>query len=248
LVSFDHDTEVIEGVPKILHIPVFANALTIVYNLPPGLLPLNTRIRLNANIIARMYTKDIEKWNHEDIVALNPFLSEVDIDIEPVGRGDACGASYNFAEFLSRGASDEWLELSDRPNWRSGVKVTAGNQGMADFVTRTPGAIGYVTWGLAQSERLDWVELQNREGNFVAPSYETVTAAVTEYLSESSNPPAGDAKWGQETLVYLEGENSYPISTFLYFITLQSQIQPKFNGAASTSAFQCLLPIELFTQ
>jgi ABC-type phosphate transport system substrate-binding protein len=216
-------------------VPIFSNALAIVYKLPAGILPLNTRIKMSASLLAGMYQGTITNWNHSDIVAINPFLANVDIPIEAVGRGDACGVSYSFTEFLTRGApSSGWNVISDRPAWESPVKSTAGNQGMADFVSRTPGAIGYVTYGLALSSGFDFVDLLNKDGHYVAPSHDSVNAAVEKYLEEAGNPPPGDAHWGEESLVFLGGEETYPLSMFLYFITLQSQVIPKYNGAASS--------------
>ena len=52
---------------KILHMPVVAGGVAIIYNLPG-----NPKLKLDGDTLANIYLGNITKWNDPKIVALNP--------------------------------------------------------------------------------------------------------------------------------------------------------------------------------
>jgi phosphate transport system substrate-binding protein len=69
---------------------------------------------------------------------------------------------------------------STAPKWTlKNVLKGKGNAGVAALVNRTPGAIGYVEYDYATKNKLNSAALQNKKGEFVAPSLASANAALS---------------------------------------------------------------------
>ena len=55
-----------------------------------------------------------------------------------------------------------------------------GNAGVANYVQRIRGSIGYVEYASALQNHMSYVLLQNKDGNFVAPKAEAFQAAASQ--------------------------------------------------------------------
>jgi phosphate transport system substrate-binding protein len=103
-------------------------------------------------------------------------------------------------------------------NWPAGVGGK-GNEGVASYVQRIAGAIGYVEYAYALQNKLVYALLRNRDGNFVAPNIDSFKAA------------AAGAQWGKAPGMYLiltdqPGGNSWPISGATFILVYKSQENP----------------------
>jgi phosphate transport system substrate-binding protein len=58
--------------------------------------------------------------------------------------------------------------------------------------------------------------IKNPAGNFVAPSLETTTEAVSSKASQGL--PAGDESWSDVNVLNAPGEQAYPIVSFTYLL------------------------------
>src|SRR5439155_19487864 len=89
-----------------------------------------------------------------------------------------------------------------------------GNEGVTGIVKQTQGAIGYVELAYASQNKLPVAELRNRDGKFVKPSIETVSAAAERVaLPDDYRVSITDAP----------GATAYPISAFTYLLVYQDQ-------------------------
>ena len=82
-------------------------------------------------------------------------------------------------DYLSK-VSPEWKKkvgVATSVNWPVGVGGK-GNEGVAGLVKQTPGAIGYVELIYALQNKIDYGSVQNKAGEFVTASLESVTAAA----------------------------------------------------------------------
>src|SRR5262249_37941517 len=79
-----------------VQIPWALAGTSIPYNIP-GLTGL---LRLNGDVIAKIYMGQITTWNDPAIKALNPKLSLPDLKIVPVYRTGNSGTTYNFTDYL----------------------------------------------------------------------------------------------------------------------------------------------------
>jgi phosphate transport system substrate-binding protein len=176
-------------------------------------------LKLDGAVLADIYLGKITKWNDPAIVALNKDIKLADTDITVVHRSDGSGTSFIFTNYLSKVSSD----------WKSGIgegtavawKVGTGgkgNEGVASYVQRIKGSIGYVEYAYALQNKMNHVQMKNHDGHFVQPNIESFKAA------------AAGAKWDKapgfyEILTDEPGKSSWPItgSTFVLMHTTQDK-------------------------
>ncbi|MEO6987296.1 MAG: phosphate ABC transporter substrate-binding protein PstS [Aquihabitans sp.] len=187
------------------YIPATAASVAVVYNLPdvPGL-------RLDPDALASVLQRDIVRWNDPVLADLNPDVTLPDLAITVARRSDGAGTTKNFTRYMASAAPDAWkLGSDDTVEWPSATQGGQQNSGVAQIVTATPGAIGYVDYGNAMEIGLQVTAIRNRSGNFVAPSVEATKAAV-------AGSPLNDE------LVYnpLDGPglDAYPITAPTYLL------------------------------
>ncbi|MFC4159343.1 phosphate ABC transporter substrate-binding protein PstS [Chitinimonas lacunae] len=169
--------------------PVALGAVVPVVNLPG--VPAG-QIKLNAELLAKIYLGRIRRWSDGDIAALNDGVKLPDLPIKPIYRADASGSSFVFSYYLSA-LSPEWKNGPgvNRQLKINGGEAANGNEGMVAALKRTPGAIAYVDFGRVQQDRLNPVQLPNRVGIHMKPSAESIQAAAkydAEKLIYSADP------------------------------------------------------------
>ncbi|MGD0351694.1 MAG: phosphate ABC transporter substrate-binding protein PstS [Verrucomicrobiota bacterium] len=197
---------------KILHVPTVAGAVVITYNLPD-----NPKLKLDSDTLVNIYLGNITKWNDPKIAALNPDVKLPAVDIIVVHRSDGSGTSFIFTDYLSS-VNRAWADTVGKGTsvkWPAGIGVGAkGNEGVAGQVKQLPGAIGYVELIYANQNKLPFADLKNAAGNFIAPSIESVTAA----LATAKIPD--DFRF---SMVNAPGEQAYPISGATWLLVYQHQ-------------------------
>lgn len=197
----------------IKHIPSVIGALTISFNLK-GIDQLN----LDGETIAKIFLNRITKWNDPAIKNLNPDLSLPNESIEVIRRKDHSGSTYILSDFLNA-ASSTWrkkMRVDKSLTWNSDATEVQGNSGMTKALKNTPNSIGYVELGYALKNDLKTARIKNREGQFVMPTIQTITAAAEnkKKLTEAEVT---------RSIVFAPGKIAYPISAFTYFILPQKK-------------------------
>ncbi|HZP80953.1 MAG TPA: phosphate ABC transporter substrate-binding protein PstS [Chthonomonadaceae bacterium] len=197
------------GMPgPVVHIPTVGGAVVLSYNLPG----VGSGLRFTPEIIAGIYLGKIKSWRDPAISAANPGTNLPELAIQPVHRTDGSGTTYVFTSYL-RKANREWaasVGAGRSVNWPIGLGGK-GNPGVAAVVRRTAGGIGYVELAYAVENRLAYGSVKNRAGNFVTPSVESTTAAISKYIG----PLRKDVK---TPIVDAPGINSYPICSLTYIL------------------------------
>jgi phosphate transport system substrate-binding protein len=197
----------------ILHIPVTLGATAIVYNLP-GI--DSGKIQLTGPIIANMYLGKITSWNDPAIKQINPNVTLPNKNITIVHRSDGSGTTGIFTHYLSA-VSPDWqskVGAGTTVNWPTGVGGK-GSSGVAAAVKGTVGAIGYVELAYATSNKIPFALVQNKNGNYVAPSLDGAKADA----ANVTTIPA-DLRF---YIVNAPGDASYPISGFSWVVVYQNQ-------------------------
>src|SRR5690606_36126283 len=127
--------------------------------------------------LARIFQRDIERWDDPAIAGLNPGVDLPDIEITVARRSDGAGTTKNFTRYLESAAEGVWrLGADDTVEWPADTEGGQQNTGVAQIVKDAPGGIGYLDFGNARQMSLAMVAMANLEGNFVAPSVEATTA------------------------------------------------------------------------
>ena len=177
-------------------------------------------MRLTGPVLAEIYLGKIKKWNDPAIAALNKNLNLPDQDITVVHRSDGSGTTFIWVNYLSK-VSPDWKEKVGEGTsvaWPTGVGGK-GNEGVASYVQRLNGAIGYVEYAYALQNKMAYMLVKNRDGNFVAPNIETFKAA------------AAGAQWDKAPGMYLIltdqlGKDTWPISGATFILVYKSQDKP----------------------
>ena len=129
--------------------------------------------------LADIYLGKIKKWNEPALAANNKGVNLPDQAISVVHRSDGSGTTFIFANYLSK-ISPEWKSAvgeGTSVNWPAGVGGK-GNEGVAAYVGRIDGAIGYVEYAYAKQNKLTTAKMVNRDGAAVLPNDDSFKAAA----------------------------------------------------------------------
>jgi phosphate transport system substrate-binding protein len=155
------------------------------------------------------------------VADVNPGVKLPAQDITVVHRSDGSGTTFIWVNYLSK-VSPEWKQKvgeGTSVSWPAGVGGK-GNEGVASYVQRISGSIGYVEYAYALQNKLTHSLVKNREGKFVAPNMESFRAA------------AAGAQWDKAAGMYLiltdqPGANSWPISGATFILMHKTQERPE---------------------
>ena len=178
------------------------------------------QLRLSGKVLAEIFLGKITSWNDAAIAGLNPGLKLPARKITVVRRADGSGTTFLFTDYLSR-VSKEWSKqvgTGKAVAWPTGVGGK-GNEGVAAYVQRIKGSIGYVEYAYAKENKMTYAMMQNRDGAFVAPSAEAFASA------------AANADWENARGFYLiltdqPGADSWPITGASFIIVYKQPDQP----------------------
>ena len=191
-----------------------------VNNIAPG------QLKLTGTVIADIFLGKITKWDDSAIKALNPALVLPSQDITVVRRADGSGTTFIWTNYLSK-VSKEFKEVigeGTAVNWKVGAGGK-GNEGVAQMVRQLPGTIGYVEFAYVKQTKMNWVNVQNAAGTWVAPTEDAFRAA------------AANADWNKsyyQILTNQAGKEAWPITGATFILVY---IKPE-DAAKSRTAMQ----------
>jgi len=179
------------------------------------------KLRLNGQILAGIYLGKVAKWNDAAIAKLNAGVKLPDQAISVVHRSDGSGTTFLFTNYLAK-VSPDWKSTvgeGTAVKWATGVGGK-GNEGVANYVARIDGSIGYVEYAYAKQNRLAYAQMVNKEGQFVAPEDDSFKAA------------AAGADWAKAPGMYLiltdqPGAKSWPITGASFILMHKVQEKPE---------------------
>jgi phosphate transport system substrate-binding protein len=178
------------------------------------------QLRLNGQVLGDIYLGKITKWNDKAIGDLNPGVSLPNQDIGVVRRADGSGTTFIFTNYLAK-VNTEWKQKigeGQAVQWPVGLGGK-GNEGVAAFVQRLPGSIGYVEYAYAKQNKLAHAIMQNASGAYVAPDDSAFKAA------------AAGAEWSKaafyEILTNQPGKDSWPITGATFILVHKAPEKPQ---------------------
>jgi len=202
----------------LMQFPMIIGGVVPVVNLP-GIKP--GEIKLDPALLSDIYLGKITKWNDKAIAELNKGVNLPDTAISVVHRSDGSGTTWIFTNYLTK-VSKEWSDKVGNNTavaWPVGVGGK-GNEGVASYVSRIKGSIGYVEYAYALQNKMTHVKLQNHDGNYVDPTSENFQAA------------AANADWAHAPGYYLvltdqPGKDAWPISGASFILMHKAQAKPE---------------------
>lgn len=178
------------------------------------------KLRLTPELLSDIFLGRIVKWDDPAIEKVNPGLKLPGKMITVVHRADGSGTTWIFTNYLDK-VSPDWHEAvgtAKAVQWPVGVGGK-GNEGVATYVRQVSGSIGYVEYAYALQNKLTYVLLKNKSGNFVAPTSESFQAA------------AANADWKNSPGFYVvltdqPGDGSWPITGASFILIYREQTKP----------------------
>jgi phosphate transport system substrate-binding protein len=192
----------------------------------PGIEP--GKLVLDGQLIGDIYLGAITSWDDPRIKALNASVDLPDLAIAPVYRSDGSGTNFLFTTYLSNADADFKSKVGANASvqWPVGIGAK-GNEGVANTVKQTEGAIGYVEYAYVKQNKMSYAGLVNDAGKVVGPTAESFQAA------------ASNADWKSASGMYLvltnqPGEMSWPITGASFILMPKEPTDP----AAAKSALE----------
>src|SRR6516165_1088650 len=136
-------------------------------------------LTLDGPTLAKIFAGTISSWDDPAIQKLNANVKLPKQAIAIVHRSDGSGTTFIFTDYLSK-ASPEWkskVGSSTAVEWPVGIGAK-GNEGVANIVAQTKGAIGYVEYAYALQNKLNYTKMVNRDGKTVTPTTAAFQAAA----------------------------------------------------------------------
>jgi phosphate transport system substrate-binding protein len=177
-------------------------------------------LKLTGPVLADIYLGKVKTWNDKAITDLNPGL-KLEGPITVVRRSDGSGTTFLFVDYLSK-VSPEWktkVGVGSAVSWPEGVGGK-GNEGVAQYVQRIKGSIGYVEYAYAKKNKLDHIALKNKDGQFVQPD-DTTFAAASAGADWKSAPGMGVVLTDQA------GAKSWPMTGASFILMHAKQDKPE---------------------
>ena len=171
------------------------------------------QIKLTGEVLAKIYLGEITKWNAPQITQLNQGVKLPGKDITVVHRSDGSGTTKVSPEWKAKVGNDASVA------WPVGVGGK-GNEGVASYVQRINGAIGYVEYAYALQNNMTSTMLKNRDGNFVKPQARNFQAAAA--FADWANAPGF-----YQILTEQPGKESWPITGATFILVHKAQKDPK---------------------
>jgi phosphate transport system substrate-binding protein len=206
---------------KVLHFPTVLGADVPVYNIPG----VTAELKFTGPVLANIFLGKITKWNDAEIAKVNPGVTLPNMDITVAHRSDGSGTTYIWVDYLAK-VSPDWktkVGVATAVNWPVGLGGK-GNDGVTSLVKQTPGAVGYVELIYALQNKMTYGSVQNMNGEFIAASVDSVTAAAAE---ASAKMPADF----RVSITNAPGKGVYPISSFTWILLYEN---PKDKATAKT--------------
>ncbi|MGI5188311.1 phosphate ABC transporter substrate-binding protein PstS [Promicromonospora sp. CA-289599] len=121
-----------------IDLPVYISPIAVAFNLD-GI----DRLNLSSDVIGRIFTGQITRWDDPAIAEANPEAELPALGITPVHRSDDSGTTENFTDYLHETAPRAWPHEPDGLWPLPGGFAAEGTSGVTETVRSTPGGITY---------------------------------------------------------------------------------------------------------
>ncbi len=161
----------------LVQVPTVMGGVTIVMNVP-GI--ESGKLKLDGPTAADIFRGAIKKWNDPAIAKLNPGVKLPDLAITVSHRSDGSGTTYAFTHYLAKQSMAFMREVGagNTGNWPVNGVGGKGNAGVAANVQKIAGTIGYVDIADAMKNKMNFVALRNKAGNYIVPNQDAVADAA----------------------------------------------------------------------
>ena len=218
-----------------MQFPEVVGAVVISYNIP-GV----SSLKLSKDALAGIFIGDIEYWDNDTIKQLNPGVNLPHNKIIVVHRSDSSGTTSIFTTYLSV-ISDKWASevgAGKTVEWPADVMgrglAGKGNPGVVATLKQTDYSICYTELSFAIEENLPTASIENKNGEYVNPTDQSIQAAVAGVQSYIPSPIEGYTE-DLEQMLNAPGNNSYPIVAFTHILVWQNNGCRHYSSGEATA-------------
>lgn len=212
----------------LIQVPTVMGGVTLVMNVPGF---KSGEIKLDGPTAADMFRGAITRWNDPAIARLNPGAKLPNLAVTVSHRSDGSGTTYAFTHYLARQspAFQRDVGAGNTVNWPRNAVGGKGNAGVAANVQKIRGSIGYVDIADALSNKMNFIALKNKAGNYIVPTQQAVAdaAAGADFnikgmapdLLDQAHKNAWPITSATYVLVYEKGGNAAKQKSVVDFLT-----------------------------
>lgn len=209
------------------YMPIVAGGTAFMYNLKINGRRV-TNLRLSGDVVAKIFTGVIKRWNDPAIKADNPGLNLPNRAIVPVYRSDGSGTTAQFTLWMSKAHPSIWgaycaklgkprncgLTSFFKPPPGGGFIGQSGSNGVSGYVAQenAEGAITYVEYSYAINSRFPVARILNQAGYYTEPTASNVAVALL------SARIANDLTQNLDSVYRSTDPRTYPLSSYSYMI------------------------------
>ena len=232
------------------HIPFQLGAIEIFHSVPDS---AGKKVELDACTLAKIFSRTIKYWDHEDIKKLNPTLNipanqaikvatrtsgssstsltSQYLDLLAGANSQECPGAWSLHKDCSPDPECPEKKYGSKIKWPTDVEKVVGSSGMSSYLGKNEWAIGYVDAGHGWEKNLKEVELKNKNGEWVTSK----TAEIEKAGTSVTLPPSFKDSWHNVSLMNAAGDTTFPITTFSYMYIHENQ--PDGESARLLEAF-----------
>ena len=145
------------------------------------------KLVVNGDVLAKIFSGQIKKWNDPAIAALNSGATLPDADVKPVYRSDSSGTTDNFQKYLGAAAPQAWTKGVGKEFQGGAGEGAQKSSGVVQAIQATPGSIGYVEKGFAQQAGLKVAQIDSGGGAVELTDESTQKAVDTAKFKSEGN-------------------------------------------------------------
>ncbi|GFG54260.1 phosphate ABC transporter substrate-binding protein PstS [Mycolicibacterium agri] len=189
------------------------------------------KLVVTGDVLAKIFTGQIKKWNDPAIAALNTGATLPDIDIKPIYRSDSSGTTDNFQKYLTAAAPQTWTKGSGSEFQGGAGEGAQKSAGVVQAVQSTPGAIGYVEKGFAEQGGVPFAQIDSGAGPVELTDESAKKAIDAAKFSAEGN----DLTLDLDSLYGTKEPGAYPLVLATYEIVCSKGYDP--DTAAAVKSF-----------
>jgi phosphate transport system substrate-binding protein len=145
------------------------------------------KLVVNGDVLAKIFSGQIKKWNDPAIAGLNSGATLPDADIKPIYRSDSSGTTDNFQKYLAAAAPQAWTKGAGKEFQGGAGEGAQKSAGVVQAIQATPGSIGYVEKGFAQQAGLKVAQIDSGGGAVELTDESTQKAVDTAKFKSEGN-------------------------------------------------------------
>ena len=212
---------------EVLQLPLVLGAMSAFHSVPQEYLGTADGLHLTPCVLAKIFARQITRWNHAEITAINPDANLPDQGIVMLHRRKGSSTTNFFTKYLHETTRstcpDAWTigwgaaltsdadvakystvtakwAADQTPAGTSGGVITCEGSGqMASNLATVDFAIGYIDSGHGHDDGLSEIKLQNAAGHYI-DSAEAGDDGVMAAAAAASFPATSDGDWSAVNL------------------------------------------------